>query len=163
MKRLLGIAAAAAILAVYPAYAGQGVIADRLVDPSKSVVSFDIATAEGEDLTLTADYSSERPSPEPENMEIMPPGAIKEGTRSFTIRSKEGVPVNIQYLYGGGEMISMRISTESPNPASDAEYLQILSVESRAGHIINFTFVWQGDELKEVRIEPLINPFFVAT
>ena len=53
----------------------------------------------------------------------------------------------------------MKISAEPPNPGSDGEYSQILPVESKGGYIINFTFIWQGRDLKEVRIEPLINPF----
>ena len=133
--------------------------ADRVLDLSESMVSYDIKTDEGEDLLLTADYTPTRPNPELENMDITPQNLIKEGRKSFTIQTKEKTPIVIQYSFSGGVRSDMKISAEPSNPASDAEYSQILSVESKGGYTINFTFIWQGGDLKEVRIEPSVNPF----
>lgn len=151
--------ASAIVLSTHGLYAEEGVKADRVVDLSESIVSYDIKTVEGEDLLLTADYTQARPNPELENMDIVPQGLIKEGTKSFTIPTKENTPINIQYSFSGGERSGMKISAQPSNPTSDAEYSQILSVESKGGYTINFTFIWQGGDLKEVRIEPLANPF----
>lgn len=161
MKKLfIVMVAAAAVLSSYALHAEESVKADRLVDLSESIVSYDIKTAEGEDLLLTADYNtSVRPAPELENMDIVPQTPIKDGTKSFTIPTKEGAPINIQYTFSGNDLSGMKISTAPSNPASDGEYSQILSVVSKAGYTINFTFIWQGGELKEVRIEPSVNPF----
>lgn len=143
----------------YAVFAFAAIKADTLVDQSKAIVSYDINTNEGIDLVLTADYSFARPIPDLENMDIIPKAPAKDGAQAFTLRSKEGTPITIEYMYQNGERVGMKIAAEPTNPTTDAEYAQILSVESRAGHIINFTFIWQGKDLKEVRIEPLVNPF----
>lgn len=163
MKKTLGIMAAAAVLfSVCITHAEEKVNADRVVDIAASRVSYDIKTAEGEDLVLTADYAPARPNPELENMDIAPRSALSGGTRAFKIFTKEGFPIEIQYVYENGERAGMKISAEPSDPSSDAEYSQVLSVESKGGHIIKFTFIWQGKDLKEARIEPLINPFSAA-
>jgi len=160
VKKTLGIMVAGAVLfSVCILHAEEKVSADRVVDIAASRVSYDIKTAEDEDIILTVDYTSERPNPELENMDIVPQGAVKDGTRVFRIQTKEGSPIEIQYVYENGERVGMKISAEPSDPSSDAEYSQVLSVESKGGYIIKFTFIWQGKELKEVRIEPLINPF----
>ncbi len=160
MNKSLGIIAAAVVLfSGYGVYAQENAKADRAVNFSESIVSYDIKTAEGEDLLLTADYTSARPNPELENMNIVPQSSMSEGTKSLTIQTKEKTPITIQYSFSDGGLSDMKISAEPPSPELDGEYSQVLSVESKAGYIINFTFIWQGKDLKEVRIEPSINPF----
>lgn len=161
MKKMMMCIAVASVVIFsgYELYAQENVKADRVVDMAESVVSYDIKTIEGEDLSLTADYASSRPNPEIENMDIVPRGLAGEGVKSLTIQTKEGAPITIEYSFAFGERTDMKISTKPSNPASDGEYSQILSVESKAGYVINFTFIWQGGDLKEVRIEPMINPF----
>lgn len=159
MKKLLSIVTIIVFIAGYSVSAFAALKADNMVDQSKAIVSYDLKTNEGVDLVLTADYSFARPIPDLENMDIAPKDPIRDGTRTFTLRSKEGTPVTIEYTYKNGERVGMKISSQPSNPASDAEYSQILSVESKAGYSISFTFIWQGSDLKEVRIEPSVNPF----
>jgi hypothetical protein len=143
-------------------YADVNANVDRVIDPAKSSVGYDIVTSEGQTLALTIDYDSKRPTPEIENMDISPVAPVSEGTKIFKIPTKEGEPIEIEYSYSNGERTGMKISATPSNPSSDAEYSQIVSVVSKLSHVINFTFVWQGQELKEVRIEPLVNPFDVV-
>ena len=160
MKNILSVIALSVILiSAGTSSAAENIKADNVVDPAESMVSYKIRAAGGEDLVITADYAQTRPNPEIENMDISPLDAVNEGARTFKIVTKEGIPIEIQYVYARGERVGMKISAEPSNPSSDAEYPQILSVESSGGYIINFTFVWQGKDLKEVRIEPQINPF----
>ncbi len=160
MKSILSVIALSVILiSAGTSSAAENIKADNVVDPAESMVSYKIRAAGGEDLVITADYAQTRPNPEIENMDISPLDAVNEGARTFKIVTKEGIPIEIQYVYARGERVGMKISAEPSNPSSDAEYPQILSVESSSGYIINFTFVWQGKDLKEVRIEPQINPF----
>lgn len=162
MKKVAGIIVAVVVLfSGHWVYSQENAKADRVVNFSESIVSYDIKTAEGEDLLLTADYTSARPNPELENMNIVPQNLVNEGAKLFTIQTKEKAPITIQYSFSGGELSDMKISAEPPSPESDGEYSQILSVESKAGYIINFIFIWQGKDLKEVRIEPSVNPFSV--
>ncbi len=160
MKKILGIIAVA-VLVLRTSVAGADVNAnvDKVGDMAKAVVSYEIATSEGDELVLTVDYDSKRPTPEIENMDISPITPISDGTKTFKILTKEGVPIEIEYSYSGGKRTGMKISTAPSNPSSDAEYSQILSVQSKGAHVVNFTFIWQGTELKEVRIEPQVNPF----
>lgn len=160
-RSLSAVAAAVLLFSALSINAQAKIKADTVVDTAESKVSYDIKTSEGEDLVLTADYVSGKPDPELENMDIAPKDPIDEGTKVFKIMSKEGAPIEIQYSYRGGERAGMKIFTEPTNPSSDTEYYQVLSVESKGGYIIHFTFIWQGKDLKEVRIEPLVNPFAV--
>lgn len=160
MKRIFSITAVAlGLVSTGMSYTEENIKADNVIDITESKVSYDIKTARGEDLVITADYASGPAGPEIENMDISPGSPINDGTRLFTVITKESVPIEIQYSYSGGERAGIKISTKPPNPSSDSEYSQILSVESRGGYIINFTFIWQGKDLKEVRMEPLVNPF----
>ena len=106
-------------------FAAEGVKADKLLDLSESIVGYDIKTVEGEDLILMADYTSSRPNPELENLNITCQGGMKDGTKSFTIQTKENIPINIEYTFSGGDISGMKISTKPSNPASDGEYSQI--------------------------------------
>ena len=160
MKKILSIVAAVTVLASAAIlHAEEKAGADKITGINESRVSYDIKTVDGEDLVITADYASSRPNPEIENIDISPKDPINEGTRVFKVMTKEGTPIELHYIYEKGERVGMKISAESPNPSSDAEFPQILSVKSEGGRIINFTFIWQGEDLKEVRIEPLVNPF----
>lgn len=162
MRKILSITAVALGLASAGIlHAGGSVKADNVIDIAESRVSYDIKTASGEDIVITADYvpGARGTTPEIENMDISPRSPINGGTRAFKVITKEGVPIEIQYSYAGGERTGIKISTKPPNPSSDEEYPQVLSVESKGGYIINFTFIWQGKDLKEVRVEPLVNPF----
>jgi hypothetical protein len=160
MKKTFGIIVVSMMLiSAGMSCAEEGVKADNLIDLAGSRVSYEIKTDRGEGLIITADYAKTRPNPEIENMDIAPLNAINEGTKEFKLATKEGIPIELQYVYARGERVGMKIYAEPSNPSSDAEYPQVLSVESNAGYIINFTFIWQGQELKEVRIEPQKNPF----
>ncbi|MCX5678745.1 MAG: hypothetical protein NTY76_06525 [Candidatus Omnitrophica bacterium] len=160
MKKIFSIIAAVlGLVFAGMSYAQGNIKADNVIDITESKVSYDIKTAEGEDLVVTADYASGSASPEIENMDIFPRNSINEGIKAFTVTTKEGVPIEIQYAYSGGERVGVKISTKPSHPSSDSEYAQVLSVESKGGYIIKFMFVWQGKDLKEVRVEPLVNPF----
>ena len=160
MKSILSVIAVSVILvSAGMSYAAENIKADDVVDLTESTVSYKIETAGGEDLVITADYAQTRPNPEIENMDISPLDNVYEGARTFKIITKEGIPIDIQFVYARGERVGMAISAEPSNPASDLEYSQILSAESSGGYIIIFTFVWQGKDLKEVRVEPQLNPF----
>ena len=70
MKKILGIIAVA-VLVLRTSVAGADVNAnvDKVGDMAKAVVSYEIATSEGDELVLTVDYDSKRPTPE---MTILP-------------------------------------------------------------------------------------------
>jgi len=160
MRKMLGVVAVAVVLTSASVLnAGGNAAAGGIIDIAGSRASYDIKTVEGEDLVITADYARMRPDPEIENIDIAPRNPSSEGTRVFRIMTREGVPIEIQYLYAGDKCVEIKISAEPSNTSSDAEHSQVLSVEARSGHIINFTFIWQGKELREVRIEPMVNPF----
>jgi hypothetical protein len=160
MKKIFGITAIALGLAFAGmSYADENIKADNVIDAAGAKVSYDIKTSEGEDLVITADYASPSARAEIENMDIFPRGSASEGIKTFTLATKEGTPIEIQYLYSGPERAGMKISAKPSHPSSDSEYAQVLSVESKGGYIIKFMFVWQGKDLKEVRVEPLVNPF----
>lgn len=160
MKKIFSvIAVALGLVLAGMSYAEENVSADKIIDIAESKVSYDIKTVGGEDLVITADYASGGANPEIENMDISPRSFISEGTKVFEIATKEGAPIEIQYSYSGGERVGIKVSAEPSNPSLDEEYSQVLSVESKGGHIINFTFIWQGKDLREVRVEPLVNPF----
>ncbi len=160
MKRLASVIAICLILSqARVLYAEESVKADKLVDAALSVVSYDIKTTEGEDIVVTAGYSSTRPNPEIENLDIAPRDSINDGTKICRIPTKEGANIEVNYTYSGGSRVGIKMSAEPSNVSSDEEYTQDLTVQSNGGYMISFAFIWQGKDLKEVRIEPLVNPF----
>lgn len=156
---LIAVAVFALLTFACAVHAEDSVKADKLVDGASSTVSYDIKSADGDDLVMTAGYSSERPKPEIESLDIVPRAAITDGTQAFKIPTKEGSPIEIQYTYSAGARTDMKVSSEPSSQSAEDEYSQSLTVQSNGGYMISFTFIWQGKDLKEVRIEPLVNPF----
>ncbi|MCM8760706.1 MAG: hypothetical protein NC933_00985 [Candidatus Omnitrophica bacterium] len=146
-------------LALSKGDAVQQIGADRVLEPNDSVVAFDIKTQEGEDLYLVADYTARRPDPELQNMDIAPASPLREGVKFLKIDTVEGRPIEFQYFYKEGQLVSINITTPPPSVPMDGEYLETLTVKSKAGHPIIFTFQWEKGELKGVRVEPATNPF----
>jgi len=139
----------------------QKVEADGVIVPGKSVVSYDIRSSDGDYLRMVADYSSFRPEPELQKIEIVPHRPISDGILPLKVQTREKKPVKFQYFYKEGQLVNMKISADPPKEAlrKDKEYEETLSVVSRGGYVIRFMFQWKDGETKGIRVEPAVHPY----
>lgn len=137
------------------------VLADGVIFPPRSVVGYDIRASDGNYLRVVIDYSSNRPFPDPQKVEIIPHSPRTDGILPFTVKTREGKPIRVQFFYRGGQFINMKISTDPPpsDPEKGDEREETLSVVSRGGYLLRFTFHWKGGEVSGIRIEPEVNPY----
>ena len=115
----------------------------------------------GEYIRVVMDYSSNRPSPDLQNIDIVPHRPINDGILPLKVGTKEKKPITFQYFYRQGKFVNIKISTDRPKKVQDneAEYEETLTVISKGGYELRFTFKWKGQEAKGVRVEPVINPY----
>lgn len=137
----------------------QQVEADTEVDHLWSIVSYNIQTVEGDVVQIRVDYTSERPNPILQNLEFVPAEELKEGMKVYKLQTKEKKPIEFSCSYKNGQLENIKIYTDPPSGLEGVGYSEKLSVVSQDGYIINFVFDWSGKELKEVNVEPLINPY----
>jgi hypothetical protein len=139
----------------------QKVEADSVIVPEKSIVGYDIRSSDGDYLRVVADYSSFRPEPELQKIEIIPHRPISDGILPLKVETKEKRPIKFQYFYRQGQLVNMKISADPPKEAlkKDKEYEETLSVVSRGGYVIRFMFQWKDGEAKGIRVEPAVHPY----
>jgi hypothetical protein len=130
------------------------VSADTVIVPQRSVVGYDIQAMNGEYIRVVLDYSSNRPMPDLQNIDIVPHRPITDGILPLKVMSKEKKQITFQYFYRQGQFVNIKISTDRPK-----EDEETLSVVSRGGYELRFTFKWKGEEPEGVRVEPVINPY----
>lgn len=139
--------------------------ADAVIVPQRSVVGYDIRSMNGEYIRVVMDYSSNRPGPDLQNIDIVPHRPIADGILPLKVMSKEKREITFQYFYRQGQFVNIKISTDRPKEASGkaaaggAEYEETLTVTSKGGYELRFTFKWKDQEAKGARVEPVINPY----
>ncbi len=139
--------------------------ADEVIVPQRSVVAYDIRSMNGEYIRVVMDFFSNRPGPDLQNIDIVPHRPITDGILPLKVMSKEKKPITFQYFYRQGQFVNIKISADRPKEASGkaaagaAEYEETLSVVSKGGYELRFTFKWKDGEAKGVRAEPVVNPY----
>lgn len=139
--------------------------ADVVIVPQRSVVGYDIRSTNGEYIRIVMDFFSNRPGPGLQNIDIVPHRPIADGILPLKVMSKEKKQITFQYFYRQGQFVNIKISTDRPKEASGkataeaAEYEETLTVTSKGGYELRFTFKWKDGEAKGVRAEPVVNPY----
>jgi hypothetical protein len=143
------------------AEAVRKVEADEILVPAKSVIGYELRATDGARLRMIVDYSSFRPSPELQDVDIVPASPIADGILPLKVMAKEKKPITFQYFYREGQFVNIKISTARPKEASGKgkEYDETLTVVSRDGYVIKFTFQWKNGEAKGIKIEPAVHPY----
>ena len=134
--------------------------ADAVIVPKRSIIAYDLRALNGEYVRVVMDYSSNRPNPDLQNIDIVPHRPIADGILPLKVRTTEKRTITFQYFYRQGQFVNIKISTDRPKDAAkDAEYDETLTVVSKGGHELRFTFKWKDGETKGVRVEPVVNPY----
>jgi hypothetical protein len=136
------------------------VAADRVMVPSRSEVGYEVRTVDGNYLQVFVDYSSNRPAPDVQKVDIVPRKPRADGILPLIVKTKEGKPVKFQFFYRGGGLVNMKISADPPQGlGKDEEREETLTMVSAAGYEIRITFGWKGGQTAGIRIEPAANPY----
>lgn len=133
--------------------------ADAVINPVMSTVRYDIRSLEGEDIYIKADYTSKRPDPPLQSIEITSSAGLTEGEKVLIVRSRENKNIEMRFFYKNGRLEGLQLYTVPPQGAQDAGLQETLSVLSKGSHVITFIFEWSKGKLQSVKIEPLINPY----
>lgn len=139
----------------------QKVDADGILLPSRSVAGYDLRAKNGQYLRLAIDYSSERPDPAIQKIDIAPHKPVQDGILLLEVDTKEKKPVKFQYFYKKGQFMNLKIYTDPPAKAEGAKAPEeeSLSAVSVGGYTIKFIFKWKDGEVAGIRAEPLVNPY----
>lgn len=134
--------------------------ADGVVNPSRSIIGYDLKADGGRYLRAVFDYSSDRPNPALQKIEIVPHRPIKDGILKLVVVSLEKKPITFQYFYKNGQFVNIKISADPPEPAASGKTdEESLTVRSVGGYIIKFTFQWKDGKISGIRAEPAVNPY----
>jgi hypothetical protein len=137
---------------------------DGVIIPARSVVGYDIRAVNGEYLRIAIDYSSDRPNPDMQKVEIFPLKGRSDVILPLQVKTRELRLIKFQFFYHKGEFVNNKIYVEGPRASGDAmggekEYEEKLSVVSAGGHVIRLTVLWKDNEISGVRAEPAVNPY----
>jgi hypothetical protein len=139
---------------------GMRVYADKLTDKELSKVVYEVMSVDRQVIGIEMDFTGTRPNPEVQNVRIIPPeGLDANKSTTLKIRSQEGKAIDIAFNYKTGQLDSILVNAKIPDPSSSAAQKEVLTVKSRMGYLLAFTFEWNGKEMKSVRLDPKVNPF----
>jgi hypothetical protein len=134
--------------------------ADVVINPVMSTVRYDIRSLKGEDIYIKADYTSKRPDPPLQSVEIVSNAGPTEKEKVLIVRSRENKNIEMSFFYKNSRLESLQLYTTPPQGAQGEGFREALSVLSKDNHVITFIFEWSKGKLQEVRVEPLINPYY---
>ena len=136
------------------------IYADRLIDVKKSVVTYLVKAIDNIEITIELDYTGDRPDPQVQSVNILPPdGVSKNGVATYQVKSDEGTIIDIEFTFKGGKLDSVRVDTPIPDPLNKTKQSEILTINSKAGYLLKFDFMWDKGEMQSAQIYPLLNPF----
>ncbi len=133
--------------------------ADAVINSVISTVRYDIQSLEGEDIYIKADYTSKRPDPPLQSLEIISSAGLREGEKALIVRSRENKNIEMRFFYKNGRLEGLQLYTVPPQGAQDAGLQETLSVLSKGSYCLTFIFEWSKGKLQGVKVEPLINPY----
>lgn len=126
--------------------------ADKVINAEESIVQYRLPS-DSDDILATIDYD---PSQEVvENVYILIEADKSDGRHDFKLTAVEGSEITLSYLIEGGLIKDVDILTDLP----DEEIKKTLSIKSRGGHFVNFTFNKKKDKKTKIKITPSINPY----
>lgn len=139
---------------------GIRICADKLTDKKWSKVMYEVISVDRQWIGIEMDFTGTRPSPEIQNVRIIPPeGLDVNSATTLKVRSQEGKIIDIVFTYKMGQLDNIRVDTPMPDLSSDAEQREVLTMKSRAGYLLTFTFEWKNKAMQSAKIDPKVNPF----
>lgn len=132
---------------------------DEELDPELSKVIYNIKTQTGQIIKIKVDYTSDRPNPPIQNVDILPPQELKEGLDSYQISTKENKDLIFDFKFKNNKLESVQVSHALPPDTTGIKYEETLTITSQRGYDIKFIFSWKNNEIISIRCEPSLNPY----
>ena len=131
--------------------------ADKIIDPQRSVVQYQLLSLSGKDVFVNVDYDDTHERIEHTLVFIK---EEKEG-ELYTVElpSKEGPVIKMTYLLLNGVLQEVEMDTDFRPPDSNTGGPSTLTTVSAAGHEITFNFYWNADGKADVVVIPTMNPY----
>ncbi|MEW6170579.1 MAG: hypothetical protein AB1472_03365, partial [Candidatus Omnitrophota bacterium] len=132
---------------------------DEELDPELSKVIYNIKTQTGQIIKIKVDYTSDRPNPPIQNVDILPPQKLKEGIDPYRISTKEKKDLIFDFKFKNNKLESVQVSHVSLPDTTGIKYEETLTITSQQGYDIKFIFLWKDNEIISIRCEPFLNPY----
>lgn len=133
--------------------------ADEETDAEYSRVIYNIKTRSGQIIKVQVDYTSDRPNPPIQHVDILPPAELKEDVKSYRIPTKQKKDLIIEFCMKNNKLEYVRVDNASRPETAGKEYQETLTITSEAGHDIDFEFLWKNNEVENIKCAPARNPY----
>ncbi|MFH0771747.1 MAG: hypothetical protein V1933_03920 [Candidatus Omnitrophota bacterium] len=133
--------------------------ADEEMDAEYSKVIYNVKTRSGQIIKIQIDYTSDRPDPPIQQVEMFPPPELKEGIKSYRIFTKQKKDIIVEFCMKNDKLEYARVDSASHPETAGKEYQETLTITSGAGYDIDFKFLWKDNEIKSVECAPSRNPY----
>lgn len=133
--------------------------ADEETDAAFSKVIYNIKTRSGQVIKMQVDYTSDRPDPPIQRVDILPPEELKEGVKSYRIPAKQKKDMIIEFCMKNNKLEYARVDNASRPETAGKEYRETLTITSEAGYDIDFEFLWKNNEVESIKCVPSRNPY----
>lgn len=157
----LGREVRAAIRELLKAVAPEHIVyADKVFNEDLSQVLYFVKAIDGSEITVGVDYTGDRPNPEIQRVQILPPDSMeKKDKTTLNISTLQGKNIKVEFAFKDGELYHVWVDTPIPDPSSDDEQIEKLEFRSNAGHILVFEFKWKGKKVEYAKLYPKVNAF----
>jgi hypothetical protein len=136
------------------------IYADKLIDAKNSVVVYFVKSMENPDIKIELDYTGDRPEPQVQSVNILPPDNVKkDGMAKYRIKCEDGGIVNLEFNFKDGVLAGVRVDAAIPDPSIDTPQSRTLIMKSRAGYALKFEFTWDKGAMTGAKLSPILNPF----
>lgn len=133
--------------------------ADEETDAAFSKVIYNIKTRSGQVIKMQVDYTSDRPDPPIQRVDILPPDELKDGVKSYHISTKQKKDLIIEFCVKNNKLEYVRVDNASNPETVGKEYRETLTITSEAGYDIDFEFLWKNNEIESIKCVPVRNPY----
>ena len=136
------------------------VYADKLVSEKDSIVTYQVKATDDSDITIEGNYTGDRPDPQAQAINILPPENIKkEGMTRYQVKTEEGKLIDMDFTFKDGKLYSVKVDTPIPDPKNTGKQAETLTMKSSAGYALKFEFAWDNGDMEYAKLDPELNPF----
>lgn len=121
-------------------------------------VQYKLAKDSPGDILVKVRYRGDLPELAIADVTLSEENHPKDGEVSYSLSTDEGWAITITFWYTNSILYQAKLGTTySPSPSGDAE--KVLTLKSKKGYPIDFTFIWKDEKLMMVKVRPRQNPY----
>lgn len=128
-------------------------------DEASVMFFYDFVSSNGEVVQISVVYESSAPTSNVQDLHFYPKERIPDGEYEYQYPSIEGNTIIFKFVVKDGYLEITKVDTDYKPITDSGNEDKVLTLKSRGGYEMLFTFSFNNGQYTGARIEPKINPF----